>query len=118
MIDLDILINPLLTEDSQHHHSQVVNPEIVTPTEVVQDLLRPFVEDLGRVREQLGAERVLREQAERERDRLSAELEALREARDVPEKASEGPDRSEVSPEHQEDVQRRSWLYRFFFGPE
>ena len=45
------------------------------------------------------------------------ELEPSTEARDAPEKASDGTDRGEVSPEQPEDIQRRSWLYRFFFGP-
>ena len=35
------------------------------------------MEDLGRVREELGAERVRREQAERERDELRARLQSL-----------------------------------------
>ena len=39
------------------------------------------------------------------------------ERRDVPETASEGTDRVEVPAEPQEPTQRRSWLYRFFFGP-
>ena len=77
MIDPDSLVNAPLPRDSQHPPSQVVNPNAVTPIEMVQDLLRPFVEDLGRVREELGAERVRREQVERERDELQALLEAL-----------------------------------------
>jgi hypothetical protein len=36
------------------------------------------------VREELGAERVRREQAEQERDKLAAELEALRETENPP----------------------------------
>ena len=77
MIDPDSLVNAPLPRDSQQPPSQIVNPDAVTPMEMVQDLLRPFVEDLGRVREDLGAERVRREQAERERDELRASLEAL-----------------------------------------
>ena len=77
MIDPDSLVNATLPKDSQQPPSQMVNPDAVTPMEMVQDLLRPFVEDLGRVREELGAERVRREQAERERDELLARLEAL-----------------------------------------
>lgn len=38
------------------------------------------------------------------------------EPRDVPETVSKDSDRGEV-PEPQEPAQRRSWLYRFFFGP-
>lgn len=77
MIDPDSLVNEPLPRDSQQVPLQQVNPDAVTPVELVQDLLRPFVEDLGRVREELGAERVRREQAERERDELRARLEAL-----------------------------------------
>ena len=113
MIDRDSLINPPLTRDLQDPPSQMVNPENATPIELVQDLLRPFVEDLGRVREELGAERVLREQAEGERDKLAAELEALREARDAPEATSEDVSSSEVPPSDTEEP-RRSWWRRFF----
>jgi hypothetical protein len=114
MIHRDSLINAPLPRDSQHDPSQVVNIEGATPTELVQDLLRPFVEDLGRVREQLGAERVLREQAVRERDELRSQLEALMEARDAPETASEGTGSGDIPPEPEEPVERRSWWRRFF----
>jgi hypothetical protein len=114
MIDRDSLINPPLTRDLQDPPSQMVNPGSATPIEIVQDLLRPFVEDLGRVREELGAERVLREQAERERDKLAAELEALREARDAPEAASEDVFVSEEVPPSDTEEPRRSWWRRFF----
>jgi hypothetical protein len=117
MIDHHSLVNNPLPKDSQQPPSQVVNPQEATPLELVQDLLRPFVEDLGRVREELGAERVLREQAERERDELAARLEALTEERDGPETASEATEKIEAPPEQKEPAERRSWLYRFFFGP-
>jgi hypothetical protein len=45
------------------------------------------------------------------------ELEAPSEPRDAPERGSEGTDGGEMSPEQQEPAERRSWLYRFFFGP-
>lgn len=114
MIDRDSLINPPLPRESQSDPSQLVNLETTTPTEVIQDLLRPFVEDLGRVREQLGEERVLREQAERERDRLAAELEALREPHDAPETASEGESGTEAPAGVTEEPRRSSWWRRFF----
>jgi hypothetical protein len=114
MIDRNSLINNPLPRDSQRTPSQTVNPEVSTPTEIVQDLLRPFVEDLGRVREQLGAERVLREQAERERDKLAAELEALRETRDAPETASDGETGTEEPASNTEQPRRASWWRRFF----
>jgi len=43
---------------------------------VVQEILAPFIAELGTVREELGRERTLREQAERERDELRARLAA------------------------------------------
>jgi methyl-accepting chemotaxis protein len=71
-------------------------------------------EDLARERE--------RAEAERERaDRLEAELREVRktppEPQDDSKTASEDVAGGEISPEQQEDAQRRSWLYRFFFGP-
>jgi excisionase family DNA binding protein len=40
------------------------------------------------------------------------------EPREAPETPAEGTGKGDdVPPEQQEDVQRRSWLYRFFFGP-
>jgi hypothetical protein len=46
------------------------------------------------------------------------ELEAAPEPRYAPETTLEDADRSDVHPEAQESSQRRSWLYRFFIGPE
>jgi excisionase family DNA binding protein len=43
------------------------------------------------------------------------ELEAAPELRDVPETATQGDAKNNTPPEPE---QRRSWLYRFFFGPE
>ena len=113
MIDRDSLINPPLPRDSQNTPSQSVNPQDTTPIEVVQDLLRPFVEDLGKVREQLGAERVLREQAERERDELAAELEATRDALRAPRMDEAGESGTET-PAEDTGQPRRSWWKRFF----
>ena len=45
------------------------------------------------------------------------ELEAPPEPRESPQMASEGADRGVTHLEPQEPAQRRSWLYRFFFGP-
>jgi hypothetical protein len=85
--------------------------------------------------EALVAERVRREQAEQERDRLTAEVEALREVRESPEKAPEEPSGSMSVPEAREWFQghedesygtppqeaedslhrgARSWWRRFF----
>src|SRR5918998_4284479 len=62
-------------------------------------------------------------QANRENRRLlAAALERIPaieagDERDTPVTDSEGTDRGKETSEQQEDVQRRSWLYRFFFGP-
>ena len=117
MIDRDSLVNTALPRASQRAPSQMVNLEGPQPLEVVQELLRPFVEDLGRVREELGAERVRREQAERERDELAAELAALQEARDAPQTTAEdaeGPRERPFTEEAQEGTQPRSWWRRWF----
>jgi excisionase family DNA binding protein len=45
------------------------------------------------------------------------ELESSPEARQAPETVSEGEGRGDVPADQQEPVERRSWLYRFFFGP-
>ena len=115
MIDRDSILNNPLPKASQQPPSQLQSQSEVQATQLVQDLLRPFVEDLGRVREELGAERVLREQAEGERDKLAAELEALRETRDAPETASEDVSGSEAeAPPSDSEEPRRSWWRRFF----
>ncbi|MCA1729887.1 MAG: hypothetical protein LC751_10925, partial [Actinobacteria bacterium] len=78
--------------------------------ELVQDLLRPFVEDLGKVREELGAERVRREQAELERDELRSRLESLQEMRDAPETTTEGETSTETpASDTGEPRPQRSW---------
>ena len=85
-------------------------------TERAESTLR---EERDRVRQELGAERVRREQAERERDRLAEELAALREARESPRTAAEEPEGSEPRPateEAQEAAQPRSWWRRMLGG--
>src|SRR3712207_1592867 len=59
MIDRDSLTTNTPTNDSQQLVSQ-------RSMDFAQELIRPFVNELGEVREQLGAERARREQAERE----------------------------------------------------
>jgi hypothetical protein len=118
MIDRATLVNPPLPRESQQSPSQLVNPQGTTPIALVQDLLRPFVEDLGRVREELGTERVLRELAERDRDRLAAELEALRQTRDAPETASDGEGGTETPASDTGEPQGRSSWWRRYFGFE
>jgi hypothetical protein len=85
--------------------------------EFVQELLRPFVSELGEIREELGAERVRRQMAEERTAALEVELEALREARESPQTVEEEPDKAEqphaAAGEAEEDVQR-SWWRRMF----
>jgi excisionase family DNA binding protein len=45
------------------------------------------------------------------------ELEAPAEPREASERVSEHASKGDVPPEPQEPAQRRSWLYKFFFGP-
>jgi len=134
MIDRDSILNKPLPKASQQLPSQLQSQSEVQATQLVQDLLRPFVEDLGRVREELGAERVrrelveqerdrlaaeqaaersLREEAERERDELAARLRSSAEPRELSERVAEAVD-SEVSPELYGPVERPSWWRRFF----
>src|SRR5918996_5439311 len=65
--------------------------------ELIQELIRPFVSELGEVREELGAERVRRQMAEERAAALEAELEALREPRESSQTAEEKPERAESS---------------------
>jgi hypothetical protein len=119
MIDHDSLVNTPLPRASQQTPSQMVNLEGAHPVEVVQELLRPFVEDLGRVREELGAERERREQAERERDELAARLASLEEAREAPEGVAEdagGSESHSATEAAQEAPEPRLWWRRWFGG--
>ncbi|MCA1717473.1 MAG: hypothetical protein LC781_11810 [Actinobacteria bacterium] len=89
-----------------------------------EDVSRELIDEL---RERIGfVERQLEQANERDREnrRIIAglvqrvpELEAVSEPRDAPDTASEDANRDDVPPEPQEPAERRSWLYRFFFGP-
>jgi hypothetical protein len=125
MIDPDSLVNKPLPRDLQVTPSQEVNPDAVTPMEMVQDLLSPFVEDLGRVREELGAEKVRREQAERRVEELERELEARAGARDTPqtppETSEDASPRSGTVGDQEgarptEETAKRPWWVRVFGG--
>jgi len=86
--------------------------------EFVQELLRPFVNELGEVREELGAERARRQIAEERVAVLEAELEDQREARESPEiseEPSEGAEPRPDAPGAQEGAQR-PWWKRVFRG--
>ena len=103
----------------------------------VQELLRPFVNELGEAREQLGAERARREMAESERDELRRELDELRGLEDAAETTADAIHRrladKRESPESaaptstptdrgggpqtpSERPQERSWWRRMFGG--
>jgi hypothetical protein len=117
MIERNSLLNKPLPKGSQQTPLQRQPQGEVQTTDVVRELLRPFVEDLGRVREELGAERVRREQAERERDELAAKLRELQEPRESPEASSETPWTSEprsTTEGPQEPTSPRPWWRRMF----
>jgi hypothetical protein len=46
------------------------------------------------------------------------ELEPASEPREAPERAAEGTSREDLPPKPAESSERRSWLYRFFFGAD
>jgi hypothetical protein len=106
-------------------------PAQEAPSEAQESDVSPGpTDELGEVREELGAEQARREtaestlhegmaeerrrrlEAERERDDLRRELFARREPRESPETVEEAPDRAEPRPATggaQEGVQRRPW---------
>ncbi len=94
-------------------------------------MLRPFVNELGEVREELGAERARRQLAEERAAALEAELQTLRDAQEfVENEASLEPtekppqgtlgdaDEATESPQPQETTteEPRSWWRRMFRG--
>ena len=129
---LNTLTTNTLSSASQEHGTAIVSPQSFA---FVQELLRPFVNELGQVREELGAERVRREmaettlhegmaeerrrreEAERERDDLRRELYALREAPespDIPAPSDAPPDASGGAQEASETPDTRPWWQRWF----
>ena len=115
LIERDSLLTNLTTNTLSSASQEVVSPQAM---EFVQELLRPFVSELGEVREELGAERARRQMAEQRAAALEVELKALREPRESPETAEEQQGRGEPhsdAPGAPEAVQRRS-LWRRIFG--
>src|SRR5215208_5604124 len=130
LIERESLLTNLTTNTLSSASQELVSPQAM---EFVQELLRPFVSELGEIREELGAERVRREmaestlrdgmaeerrrreEAERERDELRRELHALREPREPP--VSPGPNDTptEASTGGQEGA-RRPWWRRIIGG--
>jgi excisionase family DNA binding protein len=134
LIERESLLTNLTTNTLSSASQELVSQQAM---EFVQELLRPFVSELGEIREELGAERVRRElaestlregmaeeqrrreEAERERDDLRRELFALREARESPQTVDEEPEEAEPRPATggaQEGVQRRPFWRRMFGG--
>jgi excisionase family DNA binding protein len=118
---LNNLTNNAVSSDSQ----QLVSP---APMEFVQELLRPFVNELGDVREELGAERARRLMAEERASALEAELQELKATRESPQsEGSPGPTEEETPTPAPRDAreategpqgggERRSWWSRLFGG--
>jgi excisionase family DNA binding protein len=132
LIERESLLTNLSTNTLSSASQELVSTQAM---EFVQELLRPFVSELGEIREELGAERARREmgqttlregmaeeqrrreEAERERDELRRELYALREPQESPQPGEEEPDRAEPRPatvESQEGTQRPPWWRRMF----
>jgi excisionase family DNA binding protein len=95
LIDRESLLTNLSTNTLSNASQELVDPRAM---EFVQELLRPFVSELGEVREGLGAERLRRQIAEERTAALEAELEALREARESPQTVEEEPERADPTP--------------------
>jgi excisionase family DNA binding protein len=115
LIDRESLLTNLSTNTLSSASQELVDPRAM---EFVQELLRPFVSELGEVREELGAERLRRQIAEERTAALEAELEALRDARESPQTVEEEADRAEphsATVETQEGTQR-PWWRRMFGG--
>jgi excisionase family DNA binding protein len=113
LIERESLLTNLTTNTVSSASQELVSHQAM---EFVQDLLRPFVSELGEVRQELGGERTRRQMAEERIAALEAELEALREPRESPQTLEEDPQTAEpqaVTGEAEESVQR-SWWRRIF----
>jgi len=114
LIERESLLTNLSTNTLSSASQELVGRQA---KESLQELLRPFVNELGEVWEELGAERVRRQMAEQRAAELEAELEALREERESPQTVEEEPESAEepcpAAVEAQESVQR-SWWRRMF----
>jgi excisionase family DNA binding protein len=120
---LNNLTTNTLSSASQDHGTAVVSPQALA---FVQELLRPFVNELGEVREELGAERARRLMTEERVAQLEEEIAALKappeSAEPEPQEPSESPeshgpsyastDAGEGTQETAED--QRGWFRRFF----
>ncbi len=127
--DTDRTKYPTGSDNGSHISGDTDRTDYGQGTDTQSDALHSSLQDqVAYLRNQLDLER----EANRENRRLLAaaleripEIESPRaaqpqghaEQREASVTADEGEDRGAVSPEHQENVQRRSWLHRFFFGP-
>ena len=113
LIERESLLANLTTNTLSSASQELVSQQAL---EFVQELLRPFVSELGEVREELGAERARRQIAEERIAALQAELEAFREPRESPETVEEEAERAEPHPatEGIQEGVRRPWWRRMF----
>jgi excisionase family DNA binding protein len=113
LIERESLLTNLTTNTLSSASQELVSQ---SGMEFVQELLRPFVSELGEVREELGAERARRQMAEERAAALEAELEVFREARESPQTAEEEPERVEPRPDATgaQEGARRPWWRRWF----
>jgi excisionase family DNA binding protein len=114
LIERESLLTNLNTNTLSSASQELVGAQAM---EFVRELLRPFVSELGEIREELGAERVRRQIAEERTAALEAELAALREDRESPQTDEEEPERAEqphVAAGEAEEGVRRPWWRRMF----
>ena len=128
LIERDSLLTSLTTNTISSTSQELVSQQAM---EFVQELLRPFVSELGEVKEELGAERIRRETAEKQAASLEAELKTLREPEDLTtdqkeslrslrERLASGSlypatgDSRETDSEYSEAMQRRRFLLLIF----
>jgi excisionase family DNA binding protein len=128
LIERESLLTNVTTSALSSTSQQLVSTQGM---EFVQELLRPFVRELGQVREELGAERARRLTAEERTASLEAELETLREPQELSSDQREflrhlraelasgrlypaTGDREETESEYWEAMQRKRFLLLIF----
>ena len=98
-------------DDARTHHNAVILPEVVRRLEYHNADLRDQIENLQRELE------VRNDELRRKDHLLAAALERIP-AIEAPQEPSESPvSPSDETGKGEEGPERRSWLYRFFFGP-
>jgi len=129
-VKLDGVVYVLLDATNREHQNDESATESVDASRQVADQAGLVADESGLVGDQSELVGDLRGQIDwlrREVERKDTiimqmaqripELEAPPEPRESLQMASEVIDRGEAHPQQQEPAQRRSWLYRFFFGP-